>query len=66
MFKKTNLPDRKFLNKILDVVFSPEELASSSAKGKASHGISHKPLDEKKMDLVDCAYNELLPSNRFI
>lgn len=52
MINNAKLPDRKFVNKLLDMVFAKDELRNCSAKGNNSHGKSHIPLDKKKLVFV--------------
>lgn len=54
--KKANMTDRQFLNKILEVVFTPRELFEGSAQGKISHGVGHKALETKRLYFVKSKY----------
>lgn len=53
ILKKSDLNDRKFLNKMLDMVYTTDELSESNAKGQMSHGVSHKPLNQKRLRFVE-------------
>lgn len=44
--------DRQLINILLDNVFTKKELSESSAKGNASHGITHAPLDPDRLLFV--------------
>lgn len=49
VLKNSNFHDRKFINKLLEMVFSKEELLEGSAKGNQSHQKSHKALNADKL-----------------
>lgn len=53
MLKDSDFSDREFLNKLLEMVFTKNELQTSSAKGLASHGKSHKPLNQERLLFVE-------------
>lgn len=53
IINSNSVPDRKFLNKLLQMVFTIDELRISSAKGHKSHGKSHKPLNGERLRFVE-------------
>lgn len=52
IWKLGEMPDRKFINSLLEKVFDKNELQISSAKGNQSRGKAHKPLDSKRLNFI--------------